>query len=131
MAKHGVFKFALFDQNALGAEVTINLLKIVRQDTDCMFIQVDVSDHSALTRAVRDAVGHFKRIDYAVSNVGIPGPVGSSITFSATELQHVLNINLVSQFTLQKELIAHMQSQPVLAMTSYVPSTHSICLCTD
>ncbi|KEF51084.1 uncharacterized protein A1O9_12866 [Exophiala aquamarina CBS 119918] len=113
LAKHGVTKFALLDRDSEGGELTIQKLKDVPGERECLFIQVDMSDHNAVTTAVAEAVARFQRIDYAVSNVGIAGPIGSSLTFSPVELQHILNVNLVSQFALQKELLVHMQKQSI------------------
>lgn len=127
MAQHGVTKFALLDKDAQGAERTIQLIEAsVPHRQECLFIQVDAGDHKAMTQAVRDAVGHFKRIDYAISGIGIPGPMGSSLVLEAEELQNILNINLVSQFAVQKELLAHMQGQTILASTGYVDSTRRV-----
>jgi len=69
---------------------------------------IDVTDAAALERATRSALEVFGRIDVLVNNAGIAGLNAPTLEYPIEEWEHVLRVNLTSQFLTCRAVAPHM-----------------------
>src|SRR5690349_19860237 len=63
-----------------------------------LFHRTDVSHPDSADSAVRRAVQHLGRLDYAVNSAGITGKTAKLLDYSIDDWQQVMNVNLHSVF---------------------------------
>lgn len=71
---------------------------------------VDVSDRAAVDRAMDDVLATFGRVDIAVANAGIGGPIASSGDYTDEGWHKVIGINLDGVFYTQRAAIRAMKT---------------------
>ncbi|KAH0489415.1 hypothetical protein TgHK011_009846 [Trichoderma gracile] len=77
-------------------------------------VHIDAADADSTAKAVETVSSAFGRIDHAVNNVGIPGPLGPSASISTKDFKRLLDVNLTSMWIAQREQIKPMlQQDPV------------------
>lgn len=64
-----------------------------------------------MIKAVETAYSKFDRIDHAVNNTGITGPLAPSASVSTKDFKNLLDINLTSLWIAQREQIRIMLQQ--------------------
>lgn len=70
------------------------------------FSQGEVTDAEAVAGAVALAVERFGRLDGAINNAGILGPLGPALDLSVEDFDRVIEVNLVGTFlSMQQELL--------------------------
>ncbi len=72
--------------------------ELVARGVPAIGVPVDVTVPADLERLVATAVDHFGRIDVAVANAGIPGPMGSLTEVDDETWERVMAINLRHPF---------------------------------
>jgi NAD(P)-dependent dehydrogenase (short-subunit alcohol dehydrogenase family) len=93
---------------------TAQELKEAYPNIEVLPIEYDAANADSTVKAVETAYSKFDRIDHAVNNVGIPGPLAQSISVSTKEFKNLLDINLTSMWIAQREQIKIMlQQEPV------------------
>lgn len=70
---------------------------------------VDVSDESAVRRAIEDVAAHFGRIDCLVNNAGISGTTKPTHEVTEAEWDRVMAVNVKGVFFCVKHVIAHLK----------------------
>ena len=65
-------------------------------------IKTDVSSAKDVERMVAHAIGEFGRLDYAVNNAGIEGPLAAITDLTEDQWDSVLDINLKGTFLCMK-----------------------------
>ena len=113
-AKYGSPQLALADIDAVALKQTIKELKNAHPNVEVLPIQFDAANADSTVKAVEAASSAFGRIDHAVNNVGIPGPMGPSVSVSTDDFKRLLDINLTSMWIAQREQIKLMlQQEPI------------------
>lgn len=93
---------------------TAKELKEAYPDIEVLPIEYDAANEDSTIKAVETAYSKFGRIDHAVNNTGITGPLAPSTSVSTKDFQNLLDINLMSLWTAQREQIRTMlQQEPV------------------
>src|SRR5581483_787255 len=72
--------------------------KIQSQGAQATYVVTDVSIAADVERMVKHAIETFGRIDYAVNNAGVEGPLSSIADLPEEEWDRVLNVNLKGVF---------------------------------
>ena len=70
--------------------------------------QLDVSDETAVQRALESTVNALGKVDMLVCSAGITGPNQSVADYPVAAWREVLEINLTGLFLCNKALVAHM-----------------------
>lgn len=72
----------------------------------CRFIEVDISDKSALEKALQDVIADKGNIDIIINNAGVSS-FGSILDISVEDFDKVLDVNLRPVFITAKILAGH------------------------
>ncbi|UKZ75599.1 hypothetical protein TrVFT333_003287 [Trichoderma virens FT-333] len=113
-AKYGSPQIAIADVNAALLKQTAQELKDAYPDIEVLPIEFDAANADSTAKAVKTASSKFGRIDHAVNNVGIPGPLAPSASVSTKDFKNLLDINLTSMWIAQREQIkAMLQQEPI------------------
>lgn len=74
-------------------------------------VHVDVGDETSLVNGIRRVIERFGRIDIAVNNAGVGGPIAASTDISTEQFRSVLEINTIGLWVSQREVLKQMLSQ--------------------
>lgn len=115
LAREGCAGIALADINLASAQTVQKELETITTNPDfkCVSIQVDVQDEQSIIAMVKQTVGAFERIDYAVNCAGI----GMKKPLADTELQdwnRMIGINMTGVFLCLKAEVKQMMAQESL-----------------
>ncbi|KAF4950237.1 hypothetical protein FGADI_8325 [Fusarium gaditjirri] len=111
-ARHGIQKLALIDLNSTGMQITEELIrKAVGDQTELLSIEADISDEASVIGAMKSAAKKFGRIDIAINNAGVGGPIKPSTETSLEEYRKVIDINTIGLWLCQREELKQMLSQ--------------------
>jgi NAD(P)-dependent dehydrogenase (short-subunit alcohol dehydrogenase family) len=69
---------------------------------------IDVTDASAIDKAVKSALGTLGKIDVLVNNAGIAGLNAPTVDYPVEEWHKVIAVNLTSQFLTCRAIAPHM-----------------------
>ena len=94
------------DVDEEGLEKTAGLIK--EQGGEVLSIIADISKTSEVEDMVNKTLDQFGRLDYAVNNAGIEGPMATTAEYSEEDWDRVLNINLRGQWLCMKYEIPAM-----------------------
>jgi NAD(P)-dependent dehydrogenase (short-subunit alcohol dehydrogenase family) len=75
------------------------------------FFAADVTDEPQMAAAVAHAVERFGRLDAAINNAGILGPLGPTLTLSPEDFDRVIEVNVVGTFLGMKHQLLHFRQQ--------------------
>lgn len=93
---------------------TAEELKEAYPNIEVLSIEYDAANEDSTIKAVETAHSTFGRIDHAVNNTGITGPLASSPSVLTKDFKNLLDINLTSLWIAQREQIRLMlQQEPV------------------
>ncbi|KAH6962532.1 hypothetical protein BKA56DRAFT_698512 [Ilyonectria sp. MPI-CAGE-AT-0026] len=122
-ARHGVQKLALLDIDDAGLETTAALIsQQTNKRVESLKIKIDVSDEKAIVQAIQKVVDAFGRIDIAINNAGIGGPIMESTKISTDEYRRVLDVNMIGLWVSQREEIRQMLGQSPIEIRPGVQS---------
>lgn len=79
--------------------------------TDVLFTQGDVADYNAVQEAVQLAEEYFGRIDIALNNAGIGGPMASTSQLKLADWDKVIAVNQSGVFYCMKEQLRLMENE--------------------
>ena len=83
--------------------------KFVWKNDDYIPINVELSDISKLSNLIKEVLKKHPSISTFVSNAGY-GDFKSLENFSAEQIEHFIDVNLVSHIVLCRALITHLKS---------------------
>ncbi|RFU74041.1 oxidoreductase, short-chain dehydrogenase reductase [Trichoderma arundinaceum] len=110
-AKYGSPNIAIADVDMVLLKQTAQELKAAYPNVEVLPIEYDAANADSTVKAVEAASSQFGRIDHAVNNVGIPGPLAPSTSVSTNDFKNLLDINLTSMWIAQREQIRIMLNQ--------------------
>lgn len=89
-----------------------SVVEQIKQDGgQAIFLNVDVSDHAAVEKMVKDTVEAFGRLDCAVNNAGIGGAQADTGEYEIEDWLQVIEINLNGVFYCMRYQIPQMLKQ--------------------
>ena len=97
---------AIVDVNQQLGEKTAAAVR--KLGTDAIFLEVDVSDATAVQKMVADTIAAFGRLDIAVNNAGIAGELNPTGAYSIDGWRRVIDVNLNSVFYCMRYEIPQM-----------------------
>lgn len=109
--KNGVSQIALGDINEETAQETVDQLKAINKDVNAIAIHVDVANEDSVKAAIDTTTAAFGRIDFAVNNAGITGPLGLASDVSFEDWKKTIDINLSGVWLCQRAEITQMLLQ--------------------
>lgn len=98
-------KVALVDASLQTKEETLEL--IVKQDTEAIFLQGDVSDVKSVQNIINHVISHFGKIDILVNCAGIVLP-GTLETTAEADFDRTMAVNVKGTFLMTKYAVEHM-----------------------
>ncbi len=104
-AKEGA-KVAVADYSSVMGQETVKLVE--KDGGEAAFFEVDVSREDQVDKAVAGVVAKYGRIDILDNNAGINGPFGPVTTIAEKDWDHVMAVDLKSQFLFCKKVIPVM-----------------------
>ncbi|KAH7068619.1 short chain dehydrogenase/ reductase [Paraphoma chrysanthemicola] len=118
LARHGAQKLALLDINEGALQETEDIVlaatKTTNNQIETLKVHVDVSNESSIIEAMQKVIKSFGRIDIAVNNAGIGGPVAPSTEVSIDAYRAVIDVNMIGLWVCQREEIKHMLCQDII-----------------
>lgn len=72
--------------------------------------QADVAEEEQIVRLFADVLTHFGRLDGLVNNAGSTAPMGRLDSFSATRIQHMLQLNVAGPMLCCREAVRQMST---------------------
>lgn len=84
--------------------------KFTWKNDDYIPLHVDLSDISKLSNLIKEVLKSYPSISTFVSNAGY-GDFKSLENFSVSQIEHLINVNLLSHIVLCRALIIHLKSK--------------------
>ncbi len=72
-------------------------------------VETDVTDESAVERAVERTVETFGGLDVVVNNAGVAGPTAPVEEVSRSEWEHTMDVNVTGAFLVTKHAVPHLR----------------------
>lgn len=94
------------DVDEKGLQETADLIR--KEGGEVLSITADISKTAEVENMVNKTVDHFGRLDYAINNAGIEGPMATTAEYTEEDWDRVLNINLRGQWLCMKYQIPAM-----------------------
>lgn len=94
------------DVDEKGLQETADLIR--KEGGEVLSITADISKTAEVEKMVNKTVDHFGRLDYAINNAGIEGPMATTAEYTEEDWDRVLNINLRGQWLCMKYQIPAM-----------------------
>jgi NAD(P)-dependent dehydrogenase (short-subunit alcohol dehydrogenase family) len=91
--RHGVRRIAICDINRRSMEDTISMINKVDKHVEIEVIEMDVTKESDVTSGFKQIIDRFGRLDHAVNNAGIVGPLAGSEHTSLDAWQKCFAVN--------------------------------------
>ena len=102
-------KVVVSDVNEAGGHQTVQLIEAA--GGTAFFIACDVADNEQVEYLIHTTVDVFGRIDNAINNAGVGGPLGKMTDVTWQDYQHVMNVNLGGVFLCMQHQIRQMLEQ--------------------
>src|SRR5215471_2828114 len=103
-------KLVIADMNEDGGQQTVHM--ITENGGDATFVQVDVSQATAVEAMISKTVETYGRLDCAFNNAGTEGTtMVSTVDYKEADWNRVLSINLTGVWLCMKYEITHMLTQ--------------------
>ena|ERR1700753_3950133 len=93
-AKNGVKKFGLTDIKPENLQSTVERLQELNKDVEIEAIEMDVANEQGVISAIERTTKRFGRIDYAVNNAGIEGPLVPTADMDLKGWGRCLDVNI-------------------------------------
>lgn len=111
LALHGIRKLTLCDIDKDGLGETVAALKDRFAEADVLALPVDVTSEKEVEGAIRETVKTFGRLDVAINNAGITGPMGPAPDVEYNNWRKVFDVNLHGVWLCQRAEIRQMLTQ--------------------
>lgn len=111
MAQHGVQSLALGDLDVGKLEETRNAIASQSPNVNILLMKLDVSREESVRETVEKTAAVFGRIDYAVNNAGITGPLSMTENVAFEDWQRLITVNLNGVWLCQRSEIQQMMGQ--------------------
>ncbi|CAH0023114.1 unnamed protein product [Clonostachys rhizophaga] len=115
-AKFGAKKLALTDANNDVLQASVKELRVKYPDIEVLGIQVDVRSAEKIRAAFKAVVEKFGRLDIAINNAGIRGPIDMTDQVEEADWLNLVDINLNGVWRCQKEELRIMAAQEDLGL---------------
>lgn len=102
-------KVVVADVDVKGGEETVGMVK--KLGADAIFVRCDVSQASDVVKMLAKTVEAYGRLDCAVNNAGIAGPIVPIVDYPDDVWARVLNINLTGVWFCMKHEVVQMLKQ--------------------
>lgn len=93
-AKNGVKKFGLTDIKPGNLQTTVQKLQELSKDVEIEAIEMDVANEQGVISAIEQTATRFGRIDYAINNAGIGGPLMPTADIELIGWNRCLDVNI-------------------------------------
>ena len=113
-AQCGASALALCDINLSSLDKVVERVQSDYPKVQVEPIHIDTGDEQSIIKAHEACIKRFGRIDFAVNNAGVAGPLKASVDLSLEQFMFSLGINMVGVWLCQREQIKHMQKQETL-----------------
>ena len=114
LARLGVKRIAITDINAQALKTTWGVLEERHSNLEIKAITMDCGDEKSIEDGVAETAASFGRIDIAVNNAGVSGPIRPSTEVSLAEWLKVVSVNLNGVWLCQRAQIKQMLKQESL-----------------
>jgi NAD(P)-dependent dehydrogenase (short-subunit alcohol dehydrogenase family) len=111
LALHGIRKLTLCDVDKIGLGETTSNLKAKFSGIDVLALTVDVTSEQEVEAAIQETVKTFERLDVAINNAGITGPMGQAPYVEYSQWRKVFDVNLHGVWLCQRAEIRQMLKQ--------------------
>jgi len=110
-AQNGVKKFGLADIRADNLNETVRQLTKMDKSIEIEPLELDVADEQGVISAMAKLAQRFGRVDYAINNAGIGGPLRPSAEVDVEGWKRCLDVNTTGVFICSREAIRQMLKQ--------------------
>ncbi|KAI1081785.1 3-oxoacyl-reductase [Whalleya microplaca] len=110
-AKHGIQRLALTDFNADVLATAVKELQAKYPDVEILQLQLDVRDGQQVKSAFEEVVKKFGRLDIAVNNAGIRGPIDNTHLVDEADYANLIQTNLNGVWRCEREELAIFMKQ--------------------
>jgi len=117
-ARYGVKKLAITDIKADNLQSTVDALKKQAPDVEVEPIQMDCSSEADINRTFDHVVKKFGRLDIAVNNAGIGGPLEETDKVELSAWQKLIDLNLTGVFMCERAELRQMLKQEYALRTA-------------
>jgi NAD(P)-dependent dehydrogenase (short-subunit alcohol dehydrogenase family) len=93
LVRHGVRRIAICDVNRKSMDDTISLIRKIDKQVEIEAIEMDVTKESDVVSGFKQIIDRFGRLDHAVNNAGIVGPLAGSEQTSLDAWQKCFAVN--------------------------------------
>eukprot|EP00026_Physarum_polycephalum_P012928 Phypoly_transcript_13279.p1 GENE.Phypoly_transcript_13279~~Phypoly_transcript_13279.p1 ORF type:complete len:287 (+),score=36.08 Phypoly_transcript_13279:92-862(+) len=104
-------KVVLSDINTEAAQQTANLITSLYPSAQALAVKCDVSSSESVASMIERAVERFGRIDLAVNNAGLLGPLATPVEYPEEIFDQLVKVNLKGVFLCLKHEIAQFLKQ--------------------
>ncbi|KAI0136625.1 3-oxoacyl-reductase [Xylariales sp. AK1849] len=110
-AEHGIQNLALADVNKEVLTASIKSLKERYPNINVLQLHIDVRNEQEVQSGIAEIVEKFGRLDIAVNNAGIRGPVSNTDETGEAAWANLVDVNLTGVWRCQKEELRVMKGQ--------------------
>jgi NAD(P)-dependent dehydrogenase (short-subunit alcohol dehydrogenase family) len=110
-ARHGIDNVAIADIRAEALQETVDILKEKYPHVEVEAILMDASSEDDINDAVARVVKRFGRLDIALNNAGMAGPLEGSAKIELDGWRRVMDLNINGVFLCQRAELRQMLTQ--------------------
>ncbi|OAL44215.1 oxidoreductase [Pyrenochaeta sp. DS3sAY3a] len=110
-ARYGIRQFGIGDINVQMLHEVVDELKSSYPDIQVLQFSLDVSSETAVNEAVNNTAKHFSRLDIAVNNAGISGPMLPTPDVDYEAWRKLFDVNLHGVWLCERAEITQMLQQ--------------------
>lgn len=110
-AKHGIERLAVTDFNAGALASSVKELQAKHPNVEFLPLELDVRDGKQVKAVLAQVVQKFGRLDIAVNNAGIRGPIANTDLVPEEEYENLIQTNMNGVWRCQKEVLSIFMKQ--------------------
>lgn len=110
-AKYGIEKLALSDVNIEELNKALEEHQEQFKNVEILKLHIDVRKEGDIESGIRQTIEKFGRLDIAVNNAGIRGPIDNTHTVSEDDWADLIDVNLSGVWRCQKAELRVMKNQ--------------------
>ena len=104
-ANNGVRNFGLTDIKPENLQSTVQKLQELNKNVEIEAIEMDVANEQGVISAIERTANRFGRIDYAINNAGIEGPLVPTADMELKGWSLCLDVNITVSVSSQLNLV--------------------------